>query len=134
MKKILFLLLVPLSTFALLSINSIEGFSRDSTNTFEYNYRKGMECYDKGEELQKKYLDEGFKSCGIPTDVVEQYGLALPYLERAYTINNKDEKLLKSLMIIYSTWGNIGKGKKRGKEYYAKSEKCRQEYDALVSK
>lgn len=92
----------------------ITAFSQDSTNTFDYNYKKGMEHYNKGVDILNKY---DFKpneriACVelvIPKDSTDsvmvqakrEFNSALPFLLKSYSIDSKNEKVLTALQGIY---------------------------------
>ena len=96
MKKILFLLFVTLS--------GVEGFSQDSTNTFDYNYRKGIIHYNKGVDSVNRHNVLGESEVHdtlLLRSGRKEFTEALPFLLKAYSINPKNEKLLTALQGVY---------------------------------
>ncbi len=83
---------------------SLTAFSQDSTNTFDYNYKKGMEHYNKGVDSINKAHDLAENEVHDTSLVKKgrgEFKQALPFLLKAYTINPKNEKLLIALQGIY---------------------------------
>ena len=73
-------------------------FSQDSTNTFEYNYRKGMEYYNAGDDITNS--KNSYSTVELIEKANSEYKKALPFLESAYLINPKHEKLLGALQDV----------------------------------
>lgn len=86
----------------------LSAFSQDSTNSFDYNYRKGMEHYNKGVDIVNKDADAHNQN---PTDdwvdtlvhfkARDEFRQSLPFLLKAYSLNPKNEKLLTALQGVY---------------------------------
>lgn len=76
-------------------------FSQDSTSTFDYNYKRAMEHYNKGVEIVNNIGEDDPVLDVISAQVKEQFQLALPYLLKAHSINSKNEKLLTALQGTY---------------------------------
>ena len=85
---------------AFLFLASLPAFSQDSANTFDYNYRKGMEHYNKGVDIVNKIQGEPILDSINPKVKVE-FNYALPFLLKAYSINSKNEKVLTALQGTY---------------------------------
>lgn len=88
----------------ILLLASLTVFSQDSTNTFDYNYKKGMEHYNKGVNVindngmvqhTTMYIDS------VQKEAKDEFKKAIPYLEKAYAINPKNEKVLSALQGSY---------------------------------
>lgn len=98
MKKLILIALVA---------SGLTAFSQDSTNTFDYNYKKGIYYYNSGVDSVKKYLPEAqFPQCSkMPEQAMSQFKKALPYLEKAHSIDPKDENTLKALIGVTAATG-----------------------------
>ncbi|MBI3501536.1 MAG: hypothetical protein HY063_07060 [Bacteroidetes bacterium] len=104
---------------------SVAVFSQDSTNTFDYNYKKGMKYYNNGVDSIKKYVPGSqFPQCSkMPEQAMSQFKKAFPYLEKARLLNPKDETTLKALMGTASAVGNNEKYIQYKKELEALNKK-----------
>ena len=77
---------------------SLTVFSQDSTKTFDYNYRNGIQLYNKGVDMtieSQMYVDSVVAQASI------QFLTALPFLQAAYALNSKNEKILVALQGAY---------------------------------
>lgn len=103
----------------ILFLSALPAFSQDSTNTFEYNYKMGMEHYNKGVNVINN--DGMVQHTTVYIDSVQdEFKKAIPYLEKAYSINSKNEKILTALQGSYF-----------GLYDFAKSDKYKKELDFL---
>ncbi len=109
MKKLLLILILGFGLTA---------FSQDSTNAFDYNYKKGMEHYNKGvDKINNSTLE-------APPDVDSsivaaakiEFNKALPFLLKAYSINPKNEKVLIALQGVYFSLNDFEKSDRYKKE------------------
>ena len=109
MKKVIFILFVIVS--------GIKGFSQDSTNTFEYNYKKGMEHYNKGVDIiNASSHDEILIVDSLKTEAKTEFNFALPFLLKAYSINAKNQKVLIALQGVYFSLYDFDKSDRYKKE------------------
>ncbi len=103
---------------------SVTVFSQDSTNTFEYNYRKGMECYNEGVvENNRAWILEEINEDSIRIAMQTHFKKALPFLQKAYSINPKDEEILTALQGTYFSLYEFDKSDKYKKELEALNKK-----------
>lgn len=100
----------------------LTAFSQDSTNTFDYNYRKGIEHYNKGVDIVNKIQGEPIIE-NIQTEAKEEFTKALPFLQKAYSINPKNEKVLKGLQGVYFSLYEFDTADKYKKELEALNKK-----------
>ena len=84
-------------------------FSQDSTQTFNYNSKKGLEHYNKGVDAINAMgaSETPLDSIGEPAKA--QFTIALRYLEKAYAINPKSEKVLIALQGTYFSLDDMEK-------------------------
>ena len=81
-----------------------------------------MEYYENGTDL-KSIFDPTAPANSVPTEAIEEFKKALPYLEKARDINSKDKNVLAALQEIYFDLHEL-----------KKSDKCKKELEALNKK
>ena len=89
---------------AFLFLMSLSAFSQDSTNTFDYNYKKGTLHYNKGVSILNKAdvtMLAPMSMNAIPDSARTELMLALPFFQKAYSLDSKNEKVLKGLQGVY---------------------------------
>ena len=92
----------------------LTAFAQDSTNTFDYNYRKGLE-----------HRDKGIKSWGVEkkpsVSAIEEFKLATPFFEKAYPENPR--KVYEVLIQAYAISGEKEKMKNLKKDFSKRTKK-----------
>ncbi len=101
-------------------------FQEDGTNReFYANYKQGIAYYNKGVDIITKA--QPAETVGstekLPDDAKAQFNTALPFLEKAYTLNPKNEKILLALQGTYFALAD-----------YTKSDSFKKELDTLKKK
>ena len=114
MKKLLVILLLG---------SSLTAFSQDSTATFDYNSRKGLEHYNKGVDIINAMGVNEAHVDSIGEVAKTQFTIALRYLEKAYAINPKNEKILVGLQGSYFSLSDTEKADRFKKELQALKKK-----------
>lgn len=98
-------------------------FSQDSTNTFNYNSRKGLEHYNKGVDAINTMNDSELPLDSIGEPAETQFAIALRYLEKAYAVNPKSEKILMALQGTYFSLSDMERSDRYKKELEALKKK-----------
>ncbi|MEK6615676.1 MAG: hypothetical protein AABZ32_06140 [Bacteroidota bacterium] len=96
----------------------LSAFSQDINKDFKENYSKGIEHYNKGVDIINTLqpnenvmrLDE------YMGDAQKQFKEALPYIEKAHSINPSDKNTLTALIGIYFSLYDYEKSDKYKKE------------------
>src|SRR5207249_3669470 len=97
----------------------LTAFSQDSTNAFDYNYKKGMEHYNKGVDYVNHIKSNDKVLNEMSSDAKMEFKAAIPFLEKAYKLKSKDEKLLIALQGSYFSLQNFEKSDRYKKELEA---------------
>jgi hypothetical protein len=98
-------------------------FAQDSTRAFDYNSKMGLKHYNIGVDIinSKGTAEANLDSIGEPAKT--QFAIALRYLDKAYAIDPKNEKVLKALQGTHFSLSDN-----------AKAERYRSELEALKKK
>jgi len=94
------------NTFA---FTTIAAQDNGSSIEFQDNYTKGADLYNKGVDIINKLslsstIDETNKA---KIQANAQFKMALPFLEKAYNLNPKNENILKALQGAYFSFNDI---------------------------
>ena len=99
----------------------LTAFAQDSTNTFDYNYKKGMEHYNRGvDQINKVYTgQEPINFDSLHAETLAHFKTALPFLLKAYSLNSKNEKVVTALQGSYFSMQDFKNSDKYKKELEA---------------
>ena len=98
---------------------SLKSFAQDVNPQFKENYSKGIELYNKGVDIINNLQpsESVMRLDQIEGDALKQFKDALPYLEKAYSLNPHDKNTLTALLGIYFSMYDMEKYNKYKKEF-----------------
>ena len=119
MKKNIFLILICLpmalcaqdKSKAYSKSDSIALHAEQSNKEFKENYEEGLEYYNKGVDILNNMHSDGrvVQVDQLPDEAKKQFQSALPFFEKAYAINPKNEKLLIALQGVFFSMNDSAK-------------------------
>ena len=96
-------------------------FAQNNKKDFDDNYKKGIELYNKGVDVINNVqpTDEVMRLDEIQESAKKYFKEALPFLEKACSLNSKDKNTLTALTGIYFSMNDFEKSDKYKKELEA---------------